>query len=263
MDLAAEKIVARQTTTHRVGRLFSDALKRIFDILLSALGLLLLSPFFLLIGLAIRRDSDGPAFYHGLRMGYAGREFHILKFRTMYETSESYQGPRVTAQDDPRVTPVGRWLRQTKLNELPQLWNVLKGEMSWVGPRPEDPQLAALWPEEARREVLSVRPGITSPASVLWRDEEVKLNGWPAVKTYIDSIMPSKLHLDQLYARHHNIWLDLDILFWTGLVLLPRLGSHKPPEDALFAGPFSRIMRRLLSWYVVDTLIILASLGVV
>ncbi len=90
----------------------------------------------------------------------------------MREFEESYQGPRVTAQDDPRVTSVGRWLRDTKLNELPQFWNVLVGDMSLVGPRPEDPEIGKTWPSDVRTEVLSVRPGITSPASVLYRNEE-------------------------------------------------------------------------------------------
>ncbi len=180
----------------------------------------------------------------------------------MYEVEESYQGPRLTAQDDPRVTLLGRWLRQTKLNEAPQFWNVLKGEMSLVGPRPEDPQLAAAWPEEARREVLSLRPGITSPASVLYRDEERQLNDRPLMETYLEALAPSKLRLDQLYVRNHSFWLDLDILFWTALALLPRLGTQKPPEDALFAGFFSRLLGRMLSWYAVDALITLASLVV-
>jgi lipopolysaccharide/colanic/teichoic acid biosynthesis glycosyltransferase len=263
MDIAAESIAPRsQTLRRRLSRRIDAAVKRLIDVLLSFLGLLLFSPFFLLIAFAIRRDSPGPVFYRGPRLGRAGRVFEILKFRTMYETEQSYQGPRVTAEDDARVTPVGRWLRQTKLNELPQLWNILIGEMSCVGPRPEDPQLAAAWPEEARQEVLSVRPGLTSPATVLYRDEDRQLKGQPLMETYLDAILPSKLRLDQLYVRNHSIWLDLDILFWTALVLAPRLGSYKPPEGALYAGFFSRLLRRLLSWYVVDALITLLALSV-
>ncbi len=96
-----------------------------------------------------------------------GKGFGILKFRTMYERAESYAGPRVTGKQDRRITPLGQWLRNTKLNELPQLWNVLIGEMSLVGPRPEDPEIVKTWPADARKEILSVRPGITSPASIL------------------------------------------------------------------------------------------------
>jgi hypothetical protein len=110
--------------------------------------------------------------------------------------------------------------------------------------------------------VLSVRPGITSPASVLYRDEERRLNGRPLMETYLEAILPTKLRLDQLYVRNRSIWLDLDILFWTGLVLLPSLGAYKLPEDALFAGFFSRLLRRLLSWYAVDTMITLLALAI-
>src|SRR5690606_29290266 len=101
-----------------------------------------------------------------------GKPFRILKFRTMYECPDSYQGPGITAKGDDRVTPVGQWLRHTKLNELPQLWNVLRGDMSLVGPRPEDPDFVKQWSAETRAELLAVRPGITSPASVLFPDEE-------------------------------------------------------------------------------------------
>ena len=110
--------------------------KRLFDIIVSALGLILLSPVFCLLSFLIKHESPGPAFYRGPRLGKDGKPFGILKFRTMYECAESYLGPRITARDDGRVTPIGHWLRETKLNELPQLWNVLAGEMSIVGPRP-------------------------------------------------------------------------------------------------------------------------------
>ncbi len=125
----------------KISQQINDLIKRTVDAVISAIVLLLLAPVFGLVVLAIRRDTPGPAFYRGPRMGRYGKTFHMLKFRTMYERLESYQGPRVTAQDDPRVTRLGHWLRETKLNELPQFWNVLKGEMSLVGPRPETPIL--------------------------------------------------------------------------------------------------------------------------
>jgi lipopolysaccharide/colanic/teichoic acid biosynthesis glycosyltransferase len=240
----------------------SHAIKRVFDIAISVIGLVLLSPFFLLIAMLIKRDSPGPVFYHGPRSGKGETTFSILKFRTMFERPESYAGARVTAQDDDRITPVGRWLRDTKLNEIPQLWNVLIGAMSLVGPRPEDPEITATWSEDVRREVLSVRPGITSPASVLYRDEESLLTSEQVMNTYFDSILPTKLRLDQLYVRHRSFWLDLDILFWTALVLLPRLGSYSPPERLLFLGPVSSFIRRYLSWFIIDTLVTLFAIGI-
>jgi lipopolysaccharide/colanic/teichoic acid biosynthesis glycosyltransferase len=236
--------------------------KRLFDITASGFGLLLLSPIFLLIGILIRRDSPGPVFYRGPRMGMGGKPFKILKFRTMYERKESYQGPPITASDDNRITPIGRWLRDTKLNELPQLWNVLVGEMSLVGPRPEDPGIAARWPKQAFDEVLSVRPGITSPASVLYRKEESLLQSHTVIASYLDTIQPSKLRLDQLYVRHHSLWLDLDIICWTFIVLLPRLKKFNPPEESLFWGPVSRLFTHYLDWFLIDTLVTFAALGV-
>jgi lipopolysaccharide/colanic/teichoic acid biosynthesis glycosyltransferase len=203
----------------------NNAVKRLLDILASAFGLLLFGPLFLFLAWRIKRDSPGPVFYRGPRLGRGGRIFQILKFRTMYEQSQSYAGPRVTAQDDPRITPLGKWLRYTKLNELPQLWNVLVGEMSLVGPRPEDPELGMAWPAEVRREVLSVRPGITSPASVQFHNEEDLLANKQVISTYMEDIVPFKLRLDQLYVRHHSLWLDLDTLFWTFMVLVPKLGG--------------------------------------
>src|SRR5262245_28632466 len=114
--------------------LWKDILKRILDLVLAFLGIIFLTPLFLIVAILIKRDSPGPVFYRGLRAGRNGRNFNILKFRTMYETPDSYAGPQITAVDDPRITPVGRWLRDSKLNELPQLWHVLIGAMSLVGP---------------------------------------------------------------------------------------------------------------------------------
>jgi lipopolysaccharide/colanic/teichoic acid biosynthesis glycosyltransferase len=178
--------------------------KRAFDIAASFLGLLLLSPVFCLVALLIKRESPGPVFYRGPRVGLGGKVFGILKFRTMYECAASYQGPSITARDDDRITPLGKWLRETKVNELPQLWNVLVGEMSLVGPRPEDPEIARTWPEAARREILSVRPGVTSPASVVYRDEEKLLKSATVMDDYLKIMLPDKLRLDQIYVRSHR-----------------------------------------------------------
>jgi lipopolysaccharide/colanic/teichoic acid biosynthesis glycosyltransferase len=239
----------------------SEMLKRAFDLLAASFGMLLFSPLFLYLAWRIKRDSPGPVFYRGERLGRDGKLFHILKFRTMYERPESYQGLRVTGQGDVRITPFGKFLRDSKLNELPQLWNVLTGEMSLVGPRPEDPQVAAAWPADVRQEVLSMRPGLTSPASILYRDEEALLAGEQVMDTYLGEILPSKLRLDQLYVRHHSFGGDLDVLFWTSLVLLPRAGKYTPLEGELFLGPFNLLLRRHASWFVVDALVSLLAMG--
>ncbi len=172
--------------------LLDDIARRGLDVFVSIMGLVVLAPILIFIGIRLKLSSPGPIIYRGLRVGRNGKYFHILKFRTMHEQEESYKGPKVTAQDDTRVTDFGRWLRDTKLNELPQLINVLKGEMSLVGPRPEDPSIVTKWPEEDRREILSVRPGVSSPASVIFRNEETLLRS----KNVMFQV-PQRDHADQ------------------------------------------------------------------
>ncbi len=230
-------------------------IRRSMDILVSLLGLLVLSPLFLYIAIRIKRDSPGPVFYRGPRVGYKGKRFGILKFRTMYEEERSYQGSKVTTNGDVRITPFGKFLRDTKFNELPQLWNVLVGEMSLVGPRPEDPEIAAEWPIEVQALIFSVRPGVTSPASVLYRSEEQMLDGSDPMQQYFQSVLPSKLRLDQLYVRNRNLLTDIDVIFWTAVALLPRLRNRSFNETSLFWGPFATFASRFLSWFVIDTLV--------
>ncbi len=194
-------------------------LKRLFDITASALGLLILAPLLALIALAIRLDSAGPIFHRAVRVGRNGCEFTLYKFRTMVVNATQI-GPGITISGDPRVTRVGRLLRRWKLDELPQLLNVLRGEMSLVGPRPEDPRYVALYTTE-QREVLRVRPGITSPASVRFRNEEALLSGEDWERRYIEEIMPAKLALDLEYVRHASLHRDLAVL-WETLVALLR-----------------------------------------
>lgn len=250
-------------------RLFKRAdniARRLLDMIAAFIGLLGLSPFFTFIAILIKKDSPGPVFYWGRRAGRGGREFRILKFRTMYETPASHAGPKVTGQGDSRITPVGEWLRSTKLNELPQLWNVLIGEMSLVGPRPEDPDIIQSWPEDARRELLSVRPGMTSPASVVYRDEETMLTGENIMDDYLRSILPTKLRFDQVYVRNRNLLSDLDVIFWTLIVLIPQARREKIPEERLYWGPLSVFFAHDFRWFIVDffvALIGIAGVGVV
>ena len=214
------------TTRLNLSQKLSDLFKRSFDILGSLLGLTLLLPFFIIIGICIKHDTPGPVYFKGRRSAKGGGTFSMYKFRTMFEDPASYQGPLLAAHNDQRITPVGCWLRDTKINELPQLWNVLKGDMSLVGPRPCDSDIVATWDEDKRREILSVRPGITSLASVLYRDEDKMLDAkHDVMSTYRESIMPSKVRLDQLYVRNRSFWLDLEILIWTLVVVLRQHAS--------------------------------------
>jgi diguanylate cyclase (GGDEF)-like protein len=255
-----KSIRSKMRSTHGLS---GEWAKRAFDAFAAAIGLLILSPFLVFVGYLIRRDSPGPIFYRGRRVGKDGKLFYILKFRTMYESAESYQGPQVTAKDDPRVTRLGRWLRSTKVNELPQLWNVLVGEMSLVGPRPEAPDVVEALPKDVRNEVLSVRPGVTSPASVLYHSEEELLSQADLMPGYFRNILPDKMRLDQLYVHHRSFISDLDIIFWTIAIFVPRLARTRIPEGYIFAGPLSRFVYRYVSWFVLDLLTALTAAGLV
>ncbi len=234
-------------------------IKRIFDFSVALVGLIFLSPLFALMAILIKRDTPGPVLYRGVRMGKGGKAFLIIKFRTMYETEEASQGPRITAQDDARITRLGHFLRNSKLNELPQLINVLKGEMSLVGPRPEDPTIVKHYSTE-QREVLSVRPGITSLASVIFVDEGRILNAHNVIETYLHSILPKKLRLDLLYVRNRTFLLDLDILFRTFWVFIPSFRKATTNAEHIVLGPF-RWIGRLVSWFTIDAVIAIIAIG--
>lgn len=216
-------------------------LKRLFDLVMSALGLLLLSPLLAVIALLVKLDGPGSCLYKGLRVGKDGQLFFMYKFRTMVK-GPANPGPRITCRDDPRVTRLGRVLRKRKLNELPQLINVLRGEMSLVGPRPEDPHYVALLTPEQRR-VLSVRPGVTSPASILYRDEESMLTLATLEEMYVSVIMPHKLEIDLQYIENQSFFIDLNILLWTFSALVPLSGRSVPDATAIMFSPIGRLFR--------------------
>jgi len=189
--------------------------KRSMDVAASALGLLVLMPVFVAVAIAIRCDSGGPVFFLQQRVGRGGRPFWLIKFRTMVRNASSLGGPLTASHEDPRITRVGRLLRKTKLDELPQLINVLRGEMSLVGPRPEVPKYVELFPAEYEY-LLTIRPGITDPASLEYRDEAAVLGsrGDPE-REYIDRILPDKIALSRQYVASMSPWLDLQLIVRT------------------------------------------------
>lgn len=173
---------------------------RIFDILCSICAILIVLPFLPVIAFFIKVDSSGPVFFACKRVGQGGNIFKMYKFRTMYETPMQL-GPSVSAMGDPRVTPVGRVLRRLKLNEFPQFYNVLKGDMTLVGPRPEAPDLAAAYPAAARI-IFTVKPGLAGPNQIMGRnEEELYPAGADPVKFYIEHILPNKIPLDLAYIK--------------------------------------------------------------
>lgn len=189
--------------------------KRMFDLLASGIGLVLLSPFLLLTAIAIKLDSPGPVFFRQERVGRDGRIFRIFKFRTMVPGAE-HRGSLITAGNDARVTRVGAFLRKYKLDELPQLLNILAGHMSLVGPRPEVPLYVACYPEDIRALVLSVRPGIADRASIAYRHENELLGQADDPHLlYVQEVLPAKLRYCVDYVRNRTFWGDLAIIFAT------------------------------------------------
>jgi lipopolysaccharide/colanic/teichoic acid biosynthesis glycosyltransferase len=189
--------------------------KRLFDILCSGIGLLLLSPLLLAVAAWIKLDSRGPVMFRQERVGRHGRPFRIHKFRTMRVDAPKL-GPQITIGDDARITRSGRWLRASKVDELPQLWDVLRGAMSLVGPRPEVPRYVALYPAALRELVLSVRPGITDPASLSFRNEsELLAKAADPEREYVEVVMPMKLNLAADYVRNASLLGDIRLILAT------------------------------------------------
>lgn len=196
----------------------ADGMGRTFDVVAATIGLVVLSPVFLLVAACIQILDQGPTIFEARRVGRDGVLFEVYKFRTMIN-KPCTRGPAITAKGDPRITPIGRILRRTKLDELPQLVNVLKGDMAIVGPRPEDPRYVDLYSQEQRR-ILTVRPGITSAASVFYRREEELLAGADWETTYRTKILPEKLAIDLDYIDRRSRWTDIKIIGQTILALL-------------------------------------------
>jgi len=189
--------------------------KRLFDLFFTIPGLIALCPVFVVISVLIKMDSKGPVFFRQTRVGRDGRLFEIFKFRTMNVDAES-KGLQLTSGDDSRVTAVGRKLRKYKLDELPQLLNVLKGEMSLVGPRPEVPKYVAYYPEAVRKVVLSVPPGITDKASIEYIEESRLMSeSRDPEKTYVEKILPDKLKYYQEYVENRSLLMDIKIILGT------------------------------------------------
>ncbi len=190
-------------------------LKRLFDITVSFIGLVVLFPLLVLIALLIKLDSKGPVFYKGVRVGRSGEPFRMYKFRTMVVEAEKLGGLDTPA-DDPRITRVGDFLRSRyQLDELPQLINILKGDMSFVGPRPEVPERVALYTEKEKA-VLSVHPGLTDYASI-WNPNEGEIlrGSQDPEKDYMEKIRPEKIRLQLKYVRNHSFWIDIRIILQT------------------------------------------------
>jgi len=194
--------------------------KRVFDLFWSILGLAVLSPLLVMVALLVKWEDGGPVFFRQVRIGRDGRPFRIWKFRTMVVDAER-QGRAITVGLDVRITKIGRHLRNTKLDEIPQLLNVLFGDMSLVGPRPEVPRYVELY-SESQRAILGLRPGITDLASIKYRNEsELLAEAEDPDETYVQTILPDKIRLNLAYASRAGVWSDF-------LVILATLGLFPP-----------------------------------
>jgi lipopolysaccharide/colanic/teichoic acid biosynthesis glycosyltransferase len=189
-------------------------MKRILDLTLAGIGLLLLLPFLLLVAVLIKLDSPGPVLFRHERMGKKARPFFVLKFRTMVQDAPLRGGP-ITFGDDPRITTLGKWLRKTKVDELPQLLNILRGDMSFVGPRPEVRKYVDLFRHDFEQ-ILQIRPGLTDLASLKYRDEAELLGSFEnPEEAYQQRILPDKIRLAKEYVRQSSVAFDLALIFRT------------------------------------------------
>jgi lipopolysaccharide/colanic/teichoic acid biosynthesis glycosyltransferase len=189
--------------------------KRLFDLSITIPGLILLAPAMLVFALIIKFNSSGPVLFKQTRVGRKGKLFTIYKYRTMVPNAEQV-GEKITIGEDPRITRVGKFLRKYKLDELPQLFNVLRGDMSLVGPRPEVPEYIEHYHGSDKDEVLSLRPGITDMASIEFRNENLLLvTADDPVREYIDNILPRKIELYKKYVQERSLWLDIMIIMKT------------------------------------------------
>ena len=189
--------------------------KRLFDLIFVIPGLIVLSPVFLVVGFLIKSKDGGEIFFKQTRVGKDGRLFKVLKFRTMVVDAEKI-GAKVTTGDDARITPVGSFLRRYKLDELPQLLNVLMGNMSLVGPRPEVPEYVEFYPEETKKVIFSVHPGITDTASIEFVNENEMLSGSKdPVEDYKNKVLPIKLGYSMEYVKTRSLWVDFKLILKT------------------------------------------------
>lgn len=197
-------------------------MKRIFDILVSTLAIVIISPLAIPIMIILRLTGEGKVFYIQTRVGKNGKDFGLYKFATMLQNSPNMAGGDITVSNDPRVLPVGRVLRKTKINELPQLLNVFKGDISIVGPRPLTPRTFSYYPDDIRPAIAELKPGLTGIGSVVFRDEEAVLAKSPKshLDCYKEDIAPYKGALELWYKQNKGFWLDIRIMLLTALVIV-------------------------------------------
>ena len=204
--------------------------KRIFDIIFSLTAIIILSPFLLPLVILLKVTGEGEVFYKQQRLGKNGNTFYLVKFATMLKESPNLPGGDITVVNDPRVLPFGHFLRKTKINEVPQLWNILKGDMSFVGPRPFTPRTFALYPKYVQEEIISLKPGLTGIGSIVFRDEEsiIANSEKNDFDYYCEDVLPYKGQLEIWYKANNSFYTDLKLLFITlWVILIPNSRAYE------------------------------------
>jgi lipopolysaccharide/colanic/teichoic acid biosynthesis glycosyltransferase len=214
-------------------------MKRLIDLVFSVLLVVLFLPAAIPIMVILRLTGEGKVFYRQPRMGKGGRTFQMYKFATMLEDSPNLGAGDITLKGDPRVLPFGDILRKLKINEVPQVINILKGDMTLVGPRPLTPKNFDMYPDDVKRQVSAMTPGLTGIGSIVFRDEEsiIAKSSKPFLECYRDEIAPHKGALEQWYSRNQNLWVDLKIVFLTAWLVLF-------PQSTVYAAAFPDLPRR-------------------
>ncbi len=204
--------------------------KRVLDVIISGTALIILVPLLPPVALLLKFTGEGEIFYIQPRMGRGGETFGLVKFATMLKDSPNLPGGVVTVANDPRVLPLGRILRKTKINELPQLWNIFKGDMSIVGPRPLIPASFACYPADIQEVIKTLKPGLTGIGSIVFRDEEsiTAHSNKPDLECYYEDLLPYKGKLEVWYKENQSLWLDFKLVIYTALaILFPNSQSHQ------------------------------------
>lgn len=216
-------------------------MKRAMDIVFALTALMLFFPFGLIIGIILKFTGEGEIFYLQERVGKDGKIFYLIKFATMLKNSPNIGTGDITLKDDPRVLPFGKILRKTKLNEVPQILNILKGDMSVVGPRPQTPRYFSYFPQNIQKEIVRLRPGLTGVGSIIFRDEEslVASSDDDPIDFHKNVIAPYKGKLELWYKERESLWLDLKLIFLTAwVVIFPNSKLHEKLLSALPPRPF-------------------------
>lgn len=220
-------------------------MKRLFDMVASLIGLIIFAPIMLIVAIVVKATSPGPILFSQKRLTKGMREFNIYKFRSMVSNEFREKNTVQIKGSSSEITPIGKFMRKTKLDELPQLWNILKGDMSFIGPRPELPRRLKYY-DERQKQIFSVRSGISSPASIVFSDEEYLMNQvQDPEKFYIEEIMPYKIELNLYYIEHQSFFYDIWLIIATLLKILNKVKNEDVVKDTKLLAEKDKMVKKI------------------